>query len=160
LLASLVNQIPNNTFSATTSIVEKLFGTPDILISLNFLFFPIAHLAFALPVNWTLTKKGIRFSYFIASAVMVTGVWLRVTISSDNPYVCLLGSLLSGGSGLILLSSSSKITLNWFRPEYITYVTFLCVLCNYCSSSIGLFLPGLLLNSNSSQDDYYSYLRL
>ena len=84
-------------------------------MTLNFLFFPISHCIFAVPVNWSLTKLGIRFSYIVAAIMMVVGVWLRTTLTSENPYVCLLGSLLSGGSGLILLSSGSKVTLNWFK---------------------------------------------
>lgn len=84
-------------------------------MTLNFLFFPISHCIFAVPVNWSLTKLGIRFSYIVAAITMIVGVWLRTTLTSENPYVCLLGSLLSGGSGLILLSSGSKVTLNWFK---------------------------------------------
>ena len=103
---------------------------------------------------------GIRFSYYLAAVVMIAGVWLRISLSEGDPYLCLLGSLLSGGSGLILLSSGSKITLNWFRSDHITVITYLCVLCNMISLTFGLILPGFFLSSTSNQDDYLSFLRL
>jgi hypothetical protein len=81
ILASLVNQVPANTFSATTSKVEKEFNLPSILVTLNYLFFPISHCIFAMPVNWTLTKRGLRFSYIIAAIAMIAGVWLRTTLT-------------------------------------------------------------------------------
>jgi len=81
LFASLVNQVPSNTFSAMTSKVENEFHIPSILVTLNFLFFPISHCIFAMPVNWSLTKRGIRFSFIIAAVTMIAGVWLRTTLS-------------------------------------------------------------------------------
>ena len=81
ILASLVNSIPMNTFSATVTIIRKNFDIPNILISLNYLLCPIAHALLAFPVNWMLTKKGIRFSYYVGSAIMIAGVWLRTTLS-------------------------------------------------------------------------------
>ena len=129
-------------------------------MTLNFLFFPISHCIFAMPVNWALTKRGIRFSYIIASIAMIAGVWLRTTLTESDPYVCLLGSLLCGGSGLILLSSGSKVTLNWFKKEHLTPVTFICVLVNFLSLSIGLSLPGMFINPDSTQAEIIDFLRM
>jgi hypothetical protein len=111
----LVNSIPVNTFSATTTIIERTFGTPTILITLNFLICPVAHAVMATPVNWMLTKKGIRLSYYVATGMMLVGVWLRCTLTPDDPYLCLFGSFLCGTGGLFIMNSASKITLNWFR---------------------------------------------
>lgn len=115
LLTSLVNSVPYSSFASMATIVEETFGTSTILVTLNYLIFPISHALFATPVNWCLTKKGIKVSYYVAAAIMITGVWLRTTLSENNPYVCLLGSLLCGFSYLFVLNSASKITLNWFR---------------------------------------------
>ena len=115
LLASLVNSLPVNTFSATTSLVENQFDIPSYLVTLNYLIFPISHTLLAGPINWMLTKKGIRMSYYLGAVLMIAGVWLRTTLSTGNPYLCLLGSFLAGASGLFVMNSASKITLNWFR---------------------------------------------
>jgi fucose permease len=114
-MASLVNSLPVNTFSATTTIVHKIYGIEPILITLNYLICPISHAVFAFPVNWMLTKKGIKVSYCIAAVLMIVGIWLRTTLSADGAYLCLLGSFLCGGSGLFIMNSASKITMNWFR---------------------------------------------
>lgn len=115
LLTSLVNQLPVNTFSATTTIVQKNFDIPAGLITLNYLICPISHTICAAPVNWMLTKKGIKLSYYIATVMMIAGLWFRTTLTSSNPYLCLLGSFLCGSSGLFIMNSASKITQNWFR---------------------------------------------
>ena len=148
-----------NTFSATATIVQKNFDIPDIVISLNYLICPIAHAVVAFPVNWMLTKKGIRFSYYVGSATMILGVWLRTTLSDSNPYLCLFGSFLSGGSGLFIMNSASKITLNWFRQEVFTLVTFATVMTTFVSIAGGLFVPALLLNAERKADDVVYFLR-
>jgi hydrogenase-4 membrane subunit HyfE len=61
---------------------------------------------------------------------------------------------------LILLSSGSKVTLNWFKKEHVTPVTFVCVLANLLSLSIGLFLPGLFISPSSTQSDIIGFLRM
>ena len=106
-----------------------------------------------------LTKKGIRFSYSIGSVAMLTGVWLRTTLSNNNPYLCLLGSFLSGGSGLVVMNSASKITMYWFRDQIFPLATFATVLSTFISIGAGLFLPSLLVNSSSTADDMIHFLR-
>ena len=106
-----------------------------------------------------LTKKGIRVTYYIGTVVMIMGVWLRTTLTDGNPYLCLLGSFLSGSSGLVIMNSASKITLNWFRKDVLTFVTFFSVLASYISIAGGLFVPAFLVNSNSSRDDFEYFLR-
>jgi len=97
-----------------------------------------------------LTKKGIRVSYYIAAALMIVGIWLRTTLSADGAYLCLLGSFLCGGSGLFVMNSASKITMNWFRSEVMTIVTFGSVLATFVSLAASLGLPGLMLDSKST----------
>ena len=157
--ASLVNNIPMNTFSSTATIVKNNFDLPPILISLNYLICPISHAIMAFPINWMLTKKGIRFSYYLGAAVMVAGVWLRTTLTEGNPYLCLLGSFMSGGSGLVIMNSASKITLNWFRADMLTVVTFITVLTSLVSIAAGLFVPAFLVNAASNRDDFMAFLR-
>ena len=149
-----------NTFSATATIVRNNFDIPDILISLNYLICPIAHAVLAFPVNWMLTKKGIRFSYYVAAAAMITGVWLRTTLSNSDPYLCLLGSFLAGGSGLVIMNSASKITINWFRVDMLTFVTFVTVLTTLISIAGGLFVPAFLLNAKSTAEEVITFLRI
>jgi MFS family permease len=141
------------------TIVERTFGTPTILITLNYLVFPISHALFAAPVNWCLTKKGLRFSYHIASITMVAGVWLRTTLSEDNPYTCLLGSILCGFGYLFVMNSASKVTMNWFRSEVMTSVTFVSALSTMLSLSFSSVIPGFLLDSSSTKEDVTYFLR-
>lgn len=158
-MTSLVNSLPCSAFAAMTTIVEETFGTSPILVSLNYLIFPISHALFATPVNWCLTKKGIRVSYYIAAVTMIAGAWLRTTLTAGNPYICLLGSVLCGFGYLFILNSASKITLNWFRSEVLTQVTFVSVLSNIASLSGSLIMPGLFLNSKSTQQDVIGFFR-
>ena len=129
------------------------------MVSLNYLIGPIAHAIMAVPVNWMLTKKGIRLSYYVGAGVMVAGVWLRTTLSSSDPYLCLLGSFMSGGSGLVIMNSASKIALNWFRAEMLTVVIFATVLSTLVSIAAGLFVPSFLLDEASTQEDVIDFLR-
>jgi hypothetical protein len=77
--------------------------------------------------------------------------WLRTTLSSDNPYLCIVGSFTSSVSSMILGTSSSKFLVNWFRAEIFTHLIYLSTLCSVLSLSAGLFLPGLILSSASTQ---------
>lgn len=115
LLASLVNALPSSTFAPLVILVQKVFGASKIVVSLNYFVFPICSALLSPLVNWSLTKNGIRLSYYFASIFMITGVWLRVTLSRNNPYLCLLGSILGGTAHLFIVNSASKITMNWFR---------------------------------------------
>lgn len=81
ILASLVNGLVNSTFAPIVTVIEHAFGTPKLIITFNYLVYPISHALFSGPVNWCLTKKGLRVSYYIASAAMITGIWLRTTLS-------------------------------------------------------------------------------
>lgn len=156
----LVSNLHSSNFSAITSLVEKQFNISSFIVSLNFLATLVAHLVFMVPVNWLITKQGLRISCYIASFGIIVGVWLRTTLSTDNPYLCLAGSFISATSSMILSTCRSKILVNWFRAEMFSPLLYICSFCNVLSVSTGLFLPGLLLSSSSSQADIIDFLRL
>ena len=66
---------------------------------------------------------------------------------------------MSGGSGLVIMNSASKIVLNWFRAEMLTVVIFATVLSTLVSIAAGLFVPSFLLNEASTQEDVIDFLR-
>jgi MFS family permease len=148
-----------NTFSATTTLATDLFALPSALVTLNYLIFPISATLFSPLINWLITKHGIRTSYYLAAALMLAGVWLRTSLSHDNPYLCLLGSLLAAIACNFLMNSASKLTTHWFRTDIANLVTFFSVLINILSASVSLFLPGLFLNSKSTEQEYINFLR-
>ena len=66
---------------------------------------------------------------------------------------------MSGGSGLVIMNSASKIVLNWFRAEMLTVVIFATVLSTLVSIAAGLFVPSFLLDEASTQEDVIDFLR-
>ena len=66
---------------------------------------------------------------------------------------------MSGGSGLVIMNSASKIALNWFRAEMLTVVIFATVLSTLVSIAAGLFVPSFLLDEASTQEDVIDFLR-
>jgi MFS family permease len=160
ILTALVASLPVNTFASLNSIVEKLFNITIVEISLNTLMFPIAHTIFAFPCNWILNKKGIRISYYIAAIFAITGVWLRTLLAPGQPYICLLGSLLSAIGGIFILNTPSRLAITWFKFETVPFITFTGVLINLVSMALGLTIPGALITPDSSKENISSFLRL
>lgn len=130
------------------------------MVTLNSLLFPIAHTLFAFPCNYLITTYGVRLSYYLGGGLVVAGVWLRMLLMDGNGYFCLLGSLVSAVGGIFILNTSSKIAFGWFRTEQVPLVTFLCVMGNLLSMAVGLALPGMVIHSNSQQEDVLAFLRL
>ena len=158
--AQPLSTLPVNTFSSLNSVVGKLFDLSIVEVSLNTLLFPIAHTLFAVPCNLLINKKGIRISYYVSAGLVVLGVWLRTFLTEGNPYICLLGSMISAIGGIFIFNTPSRIALNWFRAESISYVTFFGVLANLVSNALGLTIPGLVINANSTQEEVIEFLRL
>lgn len=147
MLALLVSFVPSSNFAAITSLVEKRFSLSAITVSFNYILVPIARCTMSVPVNWLITKKGIRFSFILSSLCMICGTWLRVTLTADNPYLCLFGSFVAGVGAMILMNSISRVAVEWFRSEIMSVVTFPCVLLTVLSQTVSMVLPGLFLSS-------------
>ena len=129
-------------------------------MSLNFVLVPIARCVMSVPINWVITKQGIRFSFILSAICSMGGSWLRVTLSHTNPYLCLCGSFLTGIGAMILINSVSRVTVEWFRAEILSSVTFPCVMTTVLSQTTSIILPGLFLSSASSAEDIIAFLRV
>lgn len=158
--AALVCSLPVNTFASINSKVENLFELSVVEVTLNTLLFPIAHTLFAFPCNWVLNKKGIRVGYFCSAALFIAGVWLRTFLAVGEPYICLLGSLLSAIGGIFILNTPSRLALNWFKSESVPLVTFTLVLVNVVSMGLGLTIPGWIIKADSTITDIIDFIRL
>lgn len=160
VLTALANSLPVNAFSSLNSTIEKTFHLSIVEVSLNTLLFPIAHTVFSFPCNFIINKKGIKFSYFISAFLVVGGMWLRTFLTDGQPYICLLGTLLTSVGGIFILNTPSRMALNWFPSEQVPVITFVAMLANLISMAIGITIPGIFITPTSSAEDIINFLRL
>lgn len=135
-LASLVNSLPNQTFSSINTIVSKNFGIDPVVITLNVLIFSILNPIFAFPTNWILDRFGMKIGCSMGGSLVIVGVWLRIFIKQGDIGLCMFGSVLASIGSIAIVNSPSTLATNWFKASSVPAAISVCS-CRPTFSSIG-----------------------
>ena len=88
---------------------------------------------------------------------MMAGVWMRLLIETSLVPV-IMGSFLEALGNIFIINSPSKFASTWFRPSMIAKVTTMGVMCNLASLGLGVALPSVFVNEESTKSDVVKLL--
>jgi len=109
----------------------------------------VGYLICAIPVDWLIENRGIRYTLIIASLFILIGIWMRILIDYSIWFV-ILGNFIASFGRSSAIHAPPKVAIKWFFPKNTPFVTSILLLGSPVGNSIGMLLTNFLVTTKGN----------
>eukprot|EP00050_Salpingoeca_kvevrii_P009953 m.310531 g.310531 ORF g.310531 m.310531 type:complete len:459 (+) comp25451_c0_seq1:3-1379(+) len=130
------------TFSPVQDQATMLFGFDKTQVALFTLWGPISYLLVGPVIPWILQRISIRAGVTLAAFLCAVATGLRC-ITRASPWALVLthiSCMINGAAAPFVLSTVTRLSATWFRPENRTLTTSIGIMASYVGGGVGFLI--------------------
>ncbi|KAG5895664.1 hypothetical protein JTB14_008673 [Gonioctena quinquepunctata] len=148
-------------YSSITPLVVKYYNVSTLAVDWTAIVYMAVYPFFIIPASYIMDKKGLRTTALIGCIGTFIGMSVKVlSIRRDLFWIVLLGQTIVSISQVFITSLPPKLASVWFKPSEVSTACSLGVLGSTLGTSIGYFLPPMIVHNSDDLEDIGNDLKV